>query len=456
MTSGLFRSTPFRVAIILGVTFVAAFLISGFAAYQLIGRELERRMDQTVSDTFRVIGEAYGDDDQVDLIDSVNSHSRSTLNREQIYGLLSSTGTALAGDVKSFPATDGWSTLTGAQLGLPDDREEQFRVYVGPAGLNRLLVGSSFTETREVAQLSIAMLAIASLVTFLIVVIVGSLIATRAQRRIDGIAHVMTRVGQGELQARIDVGRRGDDIDHLARQVNAALDRLAALVEGMREVSVNIAHDLKTPLNRLAISVEAAIAASDRGGNVGDQLLQVETEIQRINSTFDALLRIAQIEAGARRARFVRVGIAEILDRMADVYGDVADEEGQSLAVRHPETLPQINGDRDLLMQLCANLIENSIRHCPPGTAIEVAAEATPASLVITFRDDGPGIPVEEHEKVFQRLHRLEKSRTTPGSGLGLSLVKAIADLHGAKIALRGDGHPGLCIEVSFPIAGHR
>ena len=455
MNSGLLRSTPFRVALILGVTFVAAFLIAGFAAFELIGHELERRMDQTVSDTFRVIADAYGDSDQTDLVDSVVSHSRSTLNHEQIYGLRSETGAVLAGDVRVFPVADGWGTFDGSQLGLADDRDEQFRVFVGPAGVNRLLVGSSFTETREVGRLSLIMLAVASVATLLIVVSVGSVLATRAQRRIDGIADTMTRVGQGELNARIALGRRGDDIDQLARQVNTALERLAALVEGMRQVSVNIAHDLKTPLNRLAIIVESAIAGGERGQPVDDQLAQADDEIQRINSTFDALLRIAQIEAGARRARFIKISVNEVLDRIADAYGDVADDKGQSLVVRHPPPALEIDGDRELLTQLCANLMENSIRHCPVGTLIEVTAEAAHGNVVLTFADNGPGIPAEEHEKVFQRLYRVEKSRTTPGSGLGLSLVKAIADLHGATIEIANRG-PGLAIVVVFPAAGRK
>ncbi|MBN9306003.1 MAG: hypothetical protein BGO82_00770 [Devosia sp. 67-54] len=454
MTSlGLLKSTPFRVALILGATFFVAMLIAGFAAFELIGRELESRMDQTIGDTFRVIAESYGDSDQADLIDSVTSHSRSTLNHDQIYGLISETGARLAGDVQSLPKANGWTTQTGQELGLADAQSERFRVFVGQAGLNRLLVGSSFAETREVGRLALLMLACAGLVTFVIVVGAGTVLATRAQKRIDVIAATMTRIGQGELDARIPPGRRNDDIDQLTRQVNAALDRLSALVEGMRQVSVNIAHDLKTPLNRLAISVESATLASDRGENVSDQLAQVEFEIHRINSTFDALLRIAQIEAGARRARFVRVRMGDILDRIADAYGDVADEEHQTLVVRRPPAMPDIDGDQELLIQLSANLIENSIRHCPPGTLIEVTGEVQNRQVILTFADNGPGIPPDEYDKVFQRLYRLEKSRTTPGSGLGLSLVRAIADLHGASIVV-SDRAPGLVVTVAFPTVG--
>ena len=265
----------------------------------------------------------------------------------------------------------------------------------------------------------------------------------------------MLRVGQGELRARIPLGRRGDDFDQLSRRVNAALDRLSALVESIHAVSVNIAHDLKTPLNRLAITVEMAIVADARGVSVGEHLVQAEGEIQQINSTFDALLRIAQIEAGARRERFVTLNLKEVLESIADAYGDVADERGQCLTVSYSDDLPPIEGDRELLIQLSANLVENSMRHCPTGTNIGVRAARVGDRVVPTFADDGPGIPPDEHEKVFERLYRVDKSRTTSGSGLGLSLVRAVSDLHGASVAL-SNRDPGLLIAVAFPIAGRQ
>jgi len=220
----------------------------------------------------------------------------------------------------------------------------------------------------------------------------------------------------------------------------------------MRQVSVDIAHDLKTPLNRLAITLDTARSAEEKGEPVNQHLAQAEQEVQQISSTFDALLRIAQVEAGARRSRFIRLQLGDILERIRDVYGAVAEERGQTLSVNISGPLPQIEGDQELLTQLCANLIENAMNHCPTGTQIEITAVATKGRVVTTFADDGPGIPVEEHRRVFERLYRLDKSRSTSGSGLGLSLVKAVADLHGAIVDIR-NREPGLTISVSFPTA---
>lgn len=450
MRDGILRSTPFRLTLILGATFFAALIVAGLIAFALIQNELGRRMDLSITDAFNVIGQSYGDSDQTDLIDSVSSHAHATLNHDRIYALVGPDGKILAGNIASVPSGTGWLTVAAEAFGIGGGDDGRYRAFAGKIGGNRLLVGQSFVESTAVARLALTSIAWASTVILVLVTATGIFIAVRAQRRIEGIAEIMGRVGQGELAARIPVGTRGDDIDLLARQVNAALDRLGHLVEGMRQVSVNIAHDLKTPLNRLAITVEAAIDLHAKGVPVTALLAQAELEINQINSTFDALLRIAQIEAGARRARFVEVRIGVVLDRIGDAYIDVAEERGQHLSVSHADDLPRIEGDADLLTQLCANLVENSIRHCPPGTRIEVLAGCAADRVVLTFSDDGPGIPEDERSKVFQRLYRIDKSRTTSGSGLGLSLVKAIADLHGAEITI-GDNVQGLKIAVAFP-----
>ena len=451
MRNGLLRSAPFRLALILGATFFAALFIAGLIAFSLIRSELAQRMDRSITDSFNDIAQSYGDSDQTDLIDTVNGHARATLNDDRIYGLVGPAPAILAGNVGVVPEGLGWMTVQGTALGIRNGDEGGYRVFIGDIGENRMLVGQSFVQNTEIARLALTSIGWASLAILVLVVATGALLALRAQRRIDSIAGIMARIGQGELSARIPVGRRGDDIDLLARQVNAALDRLSHLVEGMRQVSVNIAHDLKTPLNRLAITLEAAIKAEEAGAPAAPLLEQAEEEIGQINATFDALLRIAQIEAGARRERFVEVRLGDVLDRIGDAYGEVAEERGQHLEVNHQTELPEIEGDRDLLTQLCANLIENSMRHCPQGTSIAVLARRAENRIVLTVSDNGPGIPAEERANVFQRLYRLDKSRTTSGSGLGLSLVKAVADLHAADIAI-GDNAPGLWISIAFPI----
>jgi signal transduction histidine kinase len=259
----------------------------------------------------------------------------------------------------------------------------------------------------------------------------------------------MEHVARGSLNARIPIVGRGDDVDLLSHDINDALARLAATVESMRQVSADIAHDLKSPLNRLKMTIDEALAKQESGQAVIAELEAASAEADRINETFEALLRIAQIEAGARRSRFGRVDLGDILQSLADIYSSVAEDNGQRLKSSLDQPGEFILGDRELLTQMYANLIENAIRHCPAGTYIVIRSEANAERITTYVEDDGPGIPDEEHGNVFRRLYRLEKSRTSPGSGLGLSLVKAIADLHGARILME-DSEPGLRIKIVF------
>jgi signal transduction histidine kinase len=259
----------------------------------------------------------------------------------------------------------------------------------------------------------------------------------------------MTRVGRGDLEARLKLSGNRDDVDQLSEQVNKALDRLSAVVEGMRQVSVDIAHDLKTPLNRLSLIVQNALVEDGARRPVTALLAEAEEECRHIAATFDALLRITQIEAGARKAKFRDTDLASILERLAEAYTDVALENEQQLTLNLAEGLPSVRGDKDLLTQLIANLIENAIRHCPAGTTITLAAHLENGFPQVSVTDNGAGIPQSEREKVFQRLYRLDKSRGTKGHGLGLSLVRAVADLHEAVVTLT-DAGPGSRFAVTF------
>ncbi|MGV8949724.1 MAG: ATP-binding protein [Cypionkella sp.] len=452
MSRSLFRSTAIRLIAPLGFAFLVFLLLAGFAAFLLIQGELEGRMRQQLEQTFAVITQSYAESDLTDLTELVRSHAAANPREERVFLLRGSNAEKLAGNIDQAPGGTGWSVVPGSALGL--DADDSYQIYSGLVADTELTVGASFEETDAVAAIVRNSLGLAGLAFTILIIIAGLVIAVRGRRRIDGIAATMDRVGRGELASRIALRGNHDDLDDLSIQINQALDRLAALVESMRQVSVDIAHDLKTPLNRLSFTVQNAIDDDDVGKPVTNLLQQAQDETRQINTTFDALLRIAQIESGARRARFKLMAIEPVLETLYDAYEEVAQEHGQVL-VFIAAPLPQIVGDRDLLTQLFANLIENAIRHCPPGTRITLAASVEPDnSFSISVSDTGPGIPATERDRVFQRLYRLDKSRSTPGHGLGLSLVKAITDLHGASIEI-GDNNPGLRIAVRFvPQAG--
>ena len=444
----LLRSTPFRLALTFAFLFVLAFILSGAIVYQLMSAELAERLDESIKETYSVVAATYDGSDLEDLVSTVNSHSTLATKKEQLFSLTGPDGNRLAGNFTAAGLPDGFSMFDATMPGVPADTA--YRAYSGSVGGNNLTVAFSLSETEELETIILMSFGWGTLIITGLAVAGGALLASRVQRRLDGIAATMVDVSHGRLDARIPLIGNGDDIDGVSAQVNAALDRLSSLVEGMKQVSANIAHDLKTPLNRLQMILEAAADKTAPGEAVSDDLADARAEGLQINETFDALLRIAQIEAGARKARFIDLDVNGIVETIAEIYADVAEDDGKSLSAKvfqGKECL--IHGDWELLTQMFANLVENALRHCPRGTAIELSVTRQDDRILQQSATMAPGFRPKS-EKVFQRLYRLDNSRSTPGSGLGLSLVRAIADLHGASIVLE-DRHPGLAVVVSFP-----
>ncbi len=447
----LLKSTPFRLAIIVAALFISSFLVAAAVTYQLFRSELADRLDATIQDTYSVLADAYGDRDVTDLVEAVASHANSTSGDNAVYLLQSKDGQRLSGNIASADVPLGWSTVDGSLLGFPSGKD--YRVYSNKVDDQPLIVGRSFEESQEYLEIVRSSFGWATIAVLALAVAGGALLAYRVQRRLEAIATTMRDIGSGKLDARISLVGNGDDVDVLSAQVNDALGRLAALVEGMRQVSTDIAHDLKTPLQRLSLTIDQAIDKLSAGGDGNAELLEAKEESTQINATFDALLRIAQIEAGARRARFRAIDMQQCVATIAEIYTDVAADNGQELVLSETTCDPMlVDGDEELLVQLFANAVENAIRHCPQSARIEIGASLIADRVRVEVADNGPGIPESEREKVFQRLYRLDKSRTTPGTGLGLSLAKAIADLHYAQIIML-DNRPGLRVEVNFPIS---
>jgi signal transduction histidine kinase len=430
--------------------FVAAFLTMGVATYQLFKRELLNNLDRSITELHALVAATYGTDDLEDLTGTVETYSRLTQPGERVFALVDPRGTKLAGNFEPGPVPDGMSREVGSRLGLHSDID--YRLMAGQVGGNRLIIGQSFSETNRLEDIAVRSFVWATFGVIALAIIGGLLVARRAQRRLDGIATAMTAVSHGALDTRVPLRGNGDDIDMVSRQINDALDRLSTLMEAMRQVSSDIAHELKTPLNRLKLHIQEAADRLQTGRDVSESIENARDDADQINATFEALLRISQIEAGARKTRFRQVDLADILFTICEIYAGVAEDSGLRL-ITYVEISDKVrvHGDRELLTQLFVNLIENAIRHCPPGTEITVALHWGAGFATATVGDNGPGIPEDEREKVFRRLYRLDKSRTTSGSGLGLSLVRAVADLHGGRVELF-DNSPGLGVTVTLPL----
>ncbi|MGI9384291.1 MAG: sensor histidine kinase [Methyloligellaceae bacterium] len=449
-----FRSTSFRLAAAFAGLFVLVAVIVFPILYWQVSSELEKHVKQRVEatrDRLKAVAEKQG----LEALKTwIENQPPAGGDPETIFLFTNADGAFVAGNVRPIPRTSGWAILYGSEIehiGEKIDDEDGFYILWTPVAGGHLLVGHSDQDVDEAEEGLLRGLAMSLALTLLLAVAGGLWLGARAEKRITAINATLGAVAEGRLDHRIPLSRSGDDLDQVGQRINQTLDRLQALIESMRQVSADIAHELKTPLGRLRQRLDVARRSAETVEAYQEAIDGTVGEVNALVETFEALLKIAQLEAGARKARFTQVDLKDVLANVAEAYGAVAEDAGHTFERRLDMAGPaHIRGDRELLTQLFANLLENAIRHCPRGSHITMALQPGSPGPLVEIADTGPGIPLDEREKVFRRLYRLEKSRTTPGSGLGLSVVAAIVELHDAKIELADNG-PGLAVSILFP-----
>jgi signal transduction histidine kinase len=358
------------------------------------------------------------------------------------YFLLQQGGTRIAGNLPVMAPQTGTVSLPGTS---PGHDVLGVGAFLAP-GLYAF-AGRDLYRVHKAQEHIIQTLAWLFAAALLLAVLGGALVSRSFLRRSDAMGRACRAIMDGDLKARIPVRGTQDELDRLAGTINEMLDRIAALMENLRQVSNDIAHDLRTPVSQLRQGLEWA---KDGPGSGHAQALEAAIErTDGILALFAAMLRIAEIEGGKRRTAFANLDLGALLHHMHELFAPVAEAAGHSLAVQVTRRA-EVRGDRALLIQLLSNLIENAILHTPSGTHIIMSLTQIHDQPAMTVADDGPGVPADEHAKLFQRLYRREASRTTPGYGLGLSTAQAIAELHGAQISVVS-GSPGLGIRVLFP-----
>jgi signal transduction histidine kinase len=259
---------------------------------------------------------------------------------------------------------------------------------------------------------------------------------------VANVSATAAAIAAGDFAQRVKVSGRGDEFDQLAEVINDMLDRITRLMDGVRQVSNAIAHDLRTPITRARARLEEAGRTAESSADLHAAIDRATVDLDGIVGVFQALLRIAEIEAGSRRASFRRVDIVTALDDVADLYGAVAEERGITLSVSHPQRL-EINGDAALIQQAVANLVDNAVKFSPENGSVKLAAARDGRRIRMIVTDQGPGIPEPDRSRATERFYRGDTARGTPGSGLGLALVQAVAYLHGGVLRLE-DAQPGL------------
>jgi signal transduction histidine kinase len=452
----LFRTTSARLALLYAGLFAVSVGVLFGLVYWAATAALSDRIDQDLAvERDAVIAEAGTAEDRVVAV-VADALQRS--HRGFRYQVRDAAGGTLAGNLPQRPWHGGYQDAEiPSENSRADPESHLFRVLGQPLDQGGLLViAQDAYALDELRELIVRAFGWGAAATLLLAGIGGGIMVSRVMYRVEVINRASERMMAGDLTGRLPVtgrGGRGDEFDRLSHNLNGMLERIEKLVEGLRQISTDIAHDLRTPLTRLRRSLETlriGIAPEACSAHLAG-LDKALTQTDELLATFASLLRIAQIESRGARFVFATVDLSEIAQAVLEVYRPAAEEKRQELQGHIPDSVC-VAGDRALLTQMAANLAENAIRHAPEGAWILIALQPrSEAGPSLTITDNGPGIPQSEHRNVFRRFYRLDASRGTPGNGLGLSLVEAVADLHGLSVRLDGNIPQGLKVTVEFP-----
>jgi signal transduction histidine kinase len=443
----IFRTISFRLAALYLLLFVASAVILGSVIYWTTGAALEQQLAARVALGISHLEAAYHHGGLPRLIYAVEERERTPGALD--YLVQAPDGAHVAGEIAVVGARRGWlvTQMHNSPTGNEPRRVRAFAKEL-PGGIV-IAAGDDVRRVRDPEEAVLGAFAWSIGATVVLGAAGGVWLSQLFLRRVDAISRTAEAIIAGDLSQRVPVRGTGDDLDYLAGTLNRMLDQIGALMESIRQASNNIAHDLRTPLSHLGHRLEDARARATTVAEYQQALDGAKQQIEALLTTFASLLRIAEVEAGAQRAAFAYVDLSAIADTVAEAFAPAAEEQGHKLKEAVTPGVV-VYGDRELLTQMLANLVENALHHTPPGTGVCVSLSTGAAGVMLAVEDNGPGIPEAERERVLQRFYRLEYSRTTPGSGLGLSLVAAIAELHRASLRLE-DAYPGLRVSVMFP-----
>ena len=446
-------SSFFRLSLLLAGLFALASLLMAGALYLSVTRNVRERLHEDIRTDALDLAALATHDGTGALRSEINQRVHLDTPLPRWYGLFAPDGRFLAGNLHWRPPAPGWWHQPFRARRSPTGHLPPVHTLtllaLGTQQGDLLVVGRDRTYIDQLeASYGRAFIGVL-LLTVGVALALGALIGRRMLRRVSAMSDTAAAISAGRLSLRMPVRGSGDEFDRIAQTVNEMLERVEVLLGEVRRIGADIAHDLRTPLTRLRRRLEAARThpPADRAAldaMLGDAL----REIDELLVIFQALLRIARIESGEARAGFVAIDMAALLGELADAYTPVADAEGRHLTL-DATSGAVVNGDRELLVQALVNLIENAISHTPGGASIQLGVRPDGDGVAVVVADDGPGIPESERENVLQPFKRLDRSRHTPGNGLGLALVRAVAELHGAQLRLT-DNQPGLRVELRF------
>jgi signal transduction histidine kinase len=448
----LLRSGGVRFGVIYAGLFgISALALGAFLWWSTAGL-LNRQTNESIYADMDSLTDVFNDEGLDALADAIAQRVNFNVDDDAVYLLVNDSFQRLAGNLDHWP---GELTIDSPMTEILVERTSgrtPVRVMQHDLALGlHLLVGRDVGAREHLQHMITDAMLWSAGIAIALGVIGAWTVRGLFRATIADVSAVAAAVSAGDLTRRVTVLGQGDEFDLMAEAINDMLDRITRLMDGVRQVSNAIAHDLRTPITRARARLEDAATHSRSEDELRAALERGQADLDDIVAIFQALLRIAEIEAGARRAAFAPVDLAPLLQDLAELYDAAAEERGQVLATDLPAALP-VFGDRDMIQQAVANLLDNAMKFTPGGGRITLSAAAEPGGATITVADNGPGIPAEQRERVTERFYRVESARSTPGSGLGLALVQAVAALHGRGLALE-DNAPGLRVVLHLPAA---
>jgi signal transduction histidine kinase len=452
----ILASYSMRFAMMVSLTFIAATFLAGAISFVLMSQELKDRLVNDARQIAESLAVNYKANGLRELKIEIATDISSTYDHSNLYSFMDQNGKSVIGNVTlATPFTGPKLLIAGMDFAIDDNIEdlsgEEFQGYgirVSDGWIIAARNTAWIADSREVLLQSVSWgLGLALLLS----IGLAFYLARKNEERIDRLSRVLAGAAQGDLSLRYkDSHPTNDDVARVAAQVNKMLSQLSQSMESLSQVSTDVAHDLRAPLTRLRTRIEPHYLKPELPKDAREDLQKAMADMDVIVSAFDAVLRLAQIESGSVKIDMKPVDLSQLAHSMHDMLEPVAVEMGDELQLVILQSPLVIQGDQDMLSQAIVNLIENAFRHCPSGTQITVISGRDDVGVFVKICDDGPGIPKTEYEKVLRRYYRLEKSRASMGSGLGLSLVSAIVRAHNGTVALH-DNAPGLCVTLCFP-----
>lgn len=449
----LLRATTFRLAL----SYLGIFTVSAVALLALVSWStsvfIEWQVQETVEAEATGLSEQYRERGIRGLAEVIGGRAGQDLDRRAVYLLSGPGGVRIAGNLYGWPAESidsaGWIRFSIERMGTETFATEVLgRTYMLPED-HRLLVGRSLHDAKRVKSAINRALGWGLALTVLLGIVGGYFTSRHLVQRVEAMNRIAKRIIGGDMKSRMKLSGTRDEFDQLAYGFNEMMDEIERLVESIRTVTDNVAHDLRTPLNRLRSRIDVALLSETDCATLRRTLEETLAEADNILATFNAILTISSAESGQRLHSFEQLDPARLAEDIAELYEPLAEEKGVNLSCAAQSGL-SVQGDRHLLFQALANMVDNAVKYTPAGGQASVEVTASDGAIRITVADSGPGIAADQRERVLERFVRLDATRSTPGNGLGLSLVQAVARLHGATLNL-DDNQPGLRLSLLFP-----